>query len=128
MKFLNSITSWLDLQVGFSKKAQMCLIQERLGGQSAVESYHCRGDDIIPELREGKPILSGVYYLYEVSEGGLFLIKLPEVMKYNADTGLWLDKENSFIRSYTHYIHVSEHSSVMEKALKNAKLRISNET
>jgi hypothetical protein len=128
MNFLNSIKSWLDLNIGISKKAQMCLAIEGLGGQSASLSYHCMGEDIIPELKQGKPIFSDCYYLYRVTDGGRYLESLEQVMKYDANSGTWLDSENTFTKSFTHYIPIFEHTYVMEKALENAKFRISNET
>ncbi|MEE9338805.1 MAG: hypothetical protein V3U87_12065 [Methylococcaceae bacterium] len=126
MKFLNSITSWLDLQVGFSKKSQRCLTIERLGSQPASVGYYCLAGDVIPELKSGKPTISGNYYLFEVWESGV-LSRFDEARYYDANIGLWRGSQNSTIPPFTHYIPISEYNSVMEKSVENAKARVGNE-
>jgi hypothetical protein len=124
MNIINSIISWLDLQVGFSKKAQMCLTQERLGGQSARYSYNLLGMDILPELQKGTPTKSGDFYLFLVEGNGILLQQHPEVFKYDAETKKWWwGQEN--IPNFSHYALVSDYENVMEKALNNAELRLS---
>ncbi len=107
MNFLNSIKSWLNLNIGISKKAQMCLVIERLGGQSADYSYNLLGMDILPELQKGTPAQSGAFYLFLEESNGLFLEQYPEVFKYDAETKKWWwGQENT--PKFSHYTLVSD--------------------